>query len=460
MQNLVEGRQNAKGSSMLQALRMNYVGPAETLELEFGERLNVLTGDNGLGKSFVLEVAWWALTGTWVNRPMLPQRGHEAEALLAGQANAADHEDIDKFASRFDRVAQKWADRFGRDVAVSYHDVEYTNHKLPGWLISTVPVLYVRPDGMFSLWDPARVQVAERPGKFRAPLETTAIHFTPENLWNGLERDGKTICNGLIQDWVTWQLESQGDDAHPFNLLTRVLARLSHPDEPMRPGKPLKLYLDDARKFPTIELPYETIPVIHASAGMKRILGLAYIITWMWVEHVQAAQMTGRKAADRLVVLVEEPETHLHPKWQRHIVPALLDVLNGLGEGIRPQIIMTTHAPLVLASLETHVDREKDRLFNFELRDGRITLDELPWVKYGDASAWLTSEAFDLSRSTSSEAEKAINAAYDLMADKLDKLAAPLDSVDSIDAELRRVLDGSHPFLIRWRFFREQHGAS
>lgn len=446
---------------MLRSLRMNHVGPAETLELEFGERLNVLTGDNGLGKSFVLEVAWWALTGTWVNRPMLPQRGHEGEAILAGKTDASDlavpHS---KFSQRFDRIAQNWGNRYDRDAGDWQHRVENTVHHLPGWLTSTVPTLYVKPDGLFSLWDPDRVQLAQLPGQVRAPLETNAIHFKFEELWNGLDLNGKTICNGLIQDWVTWQLEAQGDDTHPFGLLTRVLARLSHPDEPMKPGKPLKLYLDDARKFPTIELPYETVPVVHTSAGMKRILSLAYVITWMWTEHVQAAQMTGRKPADRLVILLEEPETHLHPKWQRHIVPAVLDVLNGLSDGMQPQIIMTTHAPLVLASLETHVDREKDRLFNFELREGKITLDELPWVKYGDASAWLTSDAFDLSRGTSAEAERAINAAYDLMAGKLDKLQAPLNSVDSIDGELRRVLDGSHPFLIKWQFYREKHGES
>ena len=145
--------------------------------------------------------------------------------------------------------------------------------------------------------------------------------------------------------WVTWQLESEGGQPEPFSLLRDVLERLSHPDEPMRPAKPARLYLDDVRKFPTIELPYGTIPVVHASAGMKRILGLAYLITWMWTEHVQAAQMIGRKPADRLVLLVDEPETHLHPRWQRHVVPALLDVVGRLGTGVRPQMLVTTHAP-------------------------------------------------------------------------------------------------------------------
>ena len=49
---------------MLISLHLKDVGPASRLDLDLGERLNVLTGDNSLGKSFVLDVAWWSLTGT------------------------------------------------------------------------------------------------------------------------------------------------------------------------------------------------------------------------------------------------------------------------------------------------------------------------------------------------------------------------------------------------------------
>ncbi len=47
---------------MIKHLKMSNVGPAPVLELEFGERLNLLTGDNGLGKSFLLAIIWWSLT--------------------------------------------------------------------------------------------------------------------------------------------------------------------------------------------------------------------------------------------------------------------------------------------------------------------------------------------------------------------------------------------------------------
>ena len=36
---------------MLKHLKLENVGPSSGMELEFGDRLNLITGDNGLGKS-------------------------------------------------------------------------------------------------------------------------------------------------------------------------------------------------------------------------------------------------------------------------------------------------------------------------------------------------------------------------------------------------------------------------
>jgi DNA repair exonuclease SbcCD ATPase subunit len=50
---------------MLEYLRLENVGPASSMEMEVSPRLNLITGNNGLGKSFLLDVAWWALTRKW-----------------------------------------------------------------------------------------------------------------------------------------------------------------------------------------------------------------------------------------------------------------------------------------------------------------------------------------------------------------------------------------------------------
>lgn len=46
---------------MLKSIHLKNVGPAPEMEMELAPRLNLITGDNGLGKSFLLDVAWWAL---------------------------------------------------------------------------------------------------------------------------------------------------------------------------------------------------------------------------------------------------------------------------------------------------------------------------------------------------------------------------------------------------------------
>ena len=43
--------------------------PAPEVALDLAPRLNLITGDNGLDKSFLLDVAWYCLTRRW------PQRG-------------------------------------------------------------------------------------------------------------------------------------------------------------------------------------------------------------------------------------------------------------------------------------------------------------------------------------------------------------------------------------------------
>lgn len=58
---------------MLELLQLAGVGPAPEIEWHLAPRLNLITGDNGMGKTFLLESAWWALTGTWAGYPPYPR---------------------------------------------------------------------------------------------------------------------------------------------------------------------------------------------------------------------------------------------------------------------------------------------------------------------------------------------------------------------------------------------------
>lgn len=427
---------------MIHELHLQQVGPAPRFDIEFTDRLNLFTGDNGLGKTFLLDVAWWALTGTWSGAPAWP--GKRENILRRRSSNIVEP-----------TIKYHLAGKTGKTKELTTCSFDYSHQvwlrpqarpPIPGM------VIYIRVDGSFSVWDPARNywKMLQTKG-VEQPDRPKAYHFNPDALWNGLEEDKRILCNGLIRDWVSWQNQPEQDKTSPFNLLSRVINQLSpHSSEWMAPGKPVRVSLEDVRDIPTIDLPYGSVPVIHASAGMKRILSLAYLLVWTWYEHVKASELLGQAPTNQLILLMDEVESHLHPQWQRSIVPAILDVANGLNKKIKTQVIATTHSPLVLASVEPDFSEIKDKLFLFSLEGGTISLDELPWAKQGDAVNWLVSDIFGLKQARSRDAEVAIEAAEAFMRGDNAELPSRLTTKSQIHKELLRVLAGNDSFWPRW----------
>jgi len=152
------------------------------------------------------------------------------------------------------------------------------------------------------------------------------------------------------------------------------------------------------------------------------------------------------------VMLFDEIEAHLHPRWQRAIVPALLRVVRTLTNDERSsvQLIGATHSPLVLASVEPLFDTSQDKLFVLDLKDRVVELKEQPWAMQGDVINWLVSDSFGLQQARSIEAERAVEAAEAWMRGDTDALPEDLKTREKIHAELKRVLAGHDPFWPRW----------
>ena len=434
---------------MLDSLKLANVGPAPEMEMKLAPRLNLITGDNGLGKTFLLDIAWWALTRTWAHKPALPSRGKRNEPNITYAVFGKGEEAVDTIAS-FDREAELWRLSSGRP-------------NMPGL------VVYARVDGVYGVWDPYKNygkawDEMEADGAIRPP----AYIFNKTTLWHGLVgrtgpgtrlTDGagpRWLCNGLIRDWVNWQ--KAGEPA--FEVLRAVLRQLSRGTmEELAPGTPVRTQIGDAQDVPTVKMPYGEIPLTFASAGIQRVVGLAYLMVWGWVEHCRAAELLGRDPESRFVFLVDEVEAHLHPHWQRLLLPALLDVAGLLTEqeGVEVQVIAGTHSPLVLASVEPSFDEDRDAWFDLDLirEDGgaAVRLERRDFVRHGDVSNWLTSEAFDLKTARSIDGERAIEAAREL----LFKDQCTVEEARQVDRKLRQAgLPDIDPFWVRWGAFMEE----
>ena len=438
---------------MLEHLALRNVGPSAEMTLDLAERVNLVTGDNGLGKSFLLDVAWWALTRRWpreVNRRMTsghPARPRDTTSSSTIGFRVRGRTGSLPWAAAFSRPEQSWIGGPGRPA-------------LPGI------VVYAHADGSFSVWDPARNHWSE-PGNPATKQRRPAYVFTEAEVWDGLRDtvDGRLtpVCNGLLSDWSRW-IQADDENARRMALALLELSPAKGPGESskrhaIKPGLPMRMSIDDSRDIPSIKTDYAgEVPIVHASSGIRRVAALAYMLTWTWSEHRMASELRGDQPALQLVMLVDEVESHLHPRWQRSILSSLRAIAGVLlEEELELQLVVTTHSPLVLISAEPWFDPGLDAWFDLEL-DGEppeARLHRRTYTPHGTAGSWLTSEAFNLPTDRSLEAEHAILRAREICR----HAEPPLEEVMVVHAELRAALPDIDRFWVRWNAFVESRGG-
>ena len=416
---------------LIDSIALREVGPVLALRYTPSERLNLLTGDNSLGKTFLLECAWWAVTGYWNSYPAEPRRdAARPDPRIDFSLSTSGRKQRYRFSYTFDQ--HFWTPRSGRSDRV-------------GGL-----AIYARHDGSYVIWDPASSLAGSRVSR------SAPILLNRDHLWRGKSaenEDGRpvTICKGLLSDWIDWQTRpSQFGEI--FDVFLHCLHILAPPgkqtldvDDPVQmPG--------DEQEIPALKMPYGTVPFVHASAGVQRIVGLLYVIVWTWFRHERNAKLAGRVPQDQLVLLVDEIEAHLHPRWQRSIVPALMTAVDALAGELTAQLHVASHSALVLASTEPVFSPRQDSLHHLAMQSRYVTIQRLDFTRFGNIDAWLRSEVFGLTQARSIQAEQAIERA---------KAVQLLDDPDpeeilNIDRTLAGLLRDDDTFWPRWRYFAEQ----
>lgn len=116
------------------------------------------------------------------------------------------------------------------------------------------------------------------------------------------------------------------------------------------------------------------VPVSYLSDGYKDVIGIVSDIAY------RMAILNPRLAQDILIktpgiVLIDEIEVHLHPKWQQKILLILKSIFP------KVQFIITTHSPIVVSTTENNealeLYKEKDRI---------------KYIKVGNPQDWYMSD--------------------------------------------------------------------
>jgi hypothetical protein len=155
--------------------------------------------------------------------------------------------------------------------------------------------------------------------------------------------------------------------------------------------KNLFMFTGDER----IELTGKGLEVVAAAGrSVLRAHGDGYKNTSGWVLDLIAWNMLAGRQLTPLgmsgIVLVDEIEQHLHPKWQRYIIQLLCKQFPGV------QFIVATHSPLCTSSI-ADLDEDRHQVLRFRKAGNEpAEVARVSALRGLRADQILTSEAFDL----------------------------------------------------------------
>ncbi len=141
-----------------------------------------------------------------------------------------------------------------------------------------------------------------------------------------------------------------------------------------------------------------SIPIGQVSQGTTSFLGWVGTLVQRSYEIHDTAEAAEAASA---VVLVDEIDAHLHPEWQKALVPLVSNRFPKL------QVITTTHSPLVVAGMKA----EEVFIVRRDLADRRSIAVAHPPIEFEGlrADQILTSPLFGLASSRSDETERDVD---------------------------------------------------
>lgn len=290
------------GLLTLNRVTLKNIGPFTSLDLELANEWNLLLGDNGVGKTVVLRAIAAALSGDAAD-PAAVKR------LLRTGTNSG--------SIRLQVQGREYAVELKRDAegVVKIDSASLSPVKYDNWLVIGFPALRGVP--WVSVEGPSR-STAERP----SAKDLAAI------LRGDADSRGANLKQWLVNlDYASTKDSSARDALDRF---FGVLADLT-------PGVNLKLESIDPRTWDVLVRTENGVAPLEAVSQ-----GTASVMCWIGT-LIQRLSDTKRNNA---LVLIDEIDAHMHPKWQQLFVEAFRSRFKGT------QVIASTHSPLLVGSLK------------------------------------------------------------------------------------------------------------
>lgn len=326
-------------------VRLQDVGPFGQLTVPFPSKpgLNLICGDNGIGKTTILEAIAAVFSSGALQRLKRRQGGEDS-----GHVNLVGDSDGNRInttfhVNSFDPQQQEWA------------------HTTLGALSPSI--IYVRTQRDFSYViqnsiskDPVdnTLQPGERVANGTAPHEIK-IWFTNRYLLRHHKDAG---------GWTEAMIKNLASAVSFFSLL----------------DPSVRLERVDVRSFDVImSTPNGLIPYEYLSSGFRS----AYILLLGILKEIEYRALDVAAEDFNGVILIDELELHLHPVWQQQIGNVLKEAFP------QAQIIASTHSPHII---QTALPSEVVALSRQE--SGAVAVKSVPSSEFGYAG-WTLEEVLE-----------------------------------------------------------------
>ncbi|MBI4662390.1 MAG: AAA family ATPase [Verrucomicrobia bacterium] len=313
----------------ISTLEFTKLGPFDQVKFEFDPHINVLIGPNNCGKTTAL----LAIAETVIAPFNIPKK------LYRGRA---------RFSVEFD-CPNRQSFKASGPFPISFSEKGYW--RPPRWkeLLETVKRLG------YCVFIPAlRLNTDYRSkGPTVAPRQrTSALIVSPSGEILGeapeevnrnenpvtLMRDERIVQEIIALDYRAYR----ENNAAVRSIVERIASLATRITE----GFPMQfsgVAEDKIGLYPEFQTPDGKVPLNVLSQGTQSLLQwLATLITG-YAKHFELA---GDYAERPGILIIDEIDAHLHPSWQRRILPALTKEFPNL------QVLCSTHSPLMLAGLQ------------------------------------------------------------------------------------------------------------
>ena len=400
---------------------------AQDLPLDLDDKLNVFVGMNGAGKSSILDAS--AIMLSWLanrikhagasGRPIAETDIKNGES----SANLAIHlcEDGSYFGWNLAKVRKGYSKKDLASVLVSVSEaakriqagISAHNGKV------NIPLFAYYPVNRSVLDIPLRIREKHQFGLLSAYEEslTSGANFRTFFEWfrerEDLENENRKYVDDLIKP---------DDFEFPDSQLTAVRRALESfmPDFTGLTVRRNPLRMEVLKNG-------QRLTVNQLSDGEKCLMAMVG-------DLARRIAIANPQRKDPLlgdgIVMIDEIDLHLHPKWQRLVVPRLTEVFPNC------QFVISTHSPHVI----THIQPEN--LFLLNMTDDGILEAIRPVESYGKTVDRVLEDLMGLQTTRPNQVESALRAIYEQIND------GELDTAREGIAELERDI-GEDPELVK-----------